>query len=663
MLLSDIKGIKTKRLEILNNSGIYTPVDLISFFPKRYIDLNKLSDIKTANEGDDVLILAKTDEDVKVSYFRKNMNIVKAKFIYDNLNVYVTYFNQPYMAKNIVKGKYYYISGKLKRKGGLTVANPTLYPFTGDTLPIPVYTKIKGLPQSTLVSAIDTVLSSVHLNGYIPPSLTAKYGLSEINSAYARVHHPTSMDEVLQAKRTVSIEYLNYMISVYALVRKSNTAQKKRVYNASKSQFYNFIKSLPFVLTTDQKKTVENIISDLNGEGCNRLVQGDVGCGKTAVAMCAIYYAYLSGYQSVFMAPTEVLAFQHYKTAISYLEKYGVKVVFLSGSLKKSERILTLERIANGEADVVVGTHALFSDDVSFQNLALVITDEQQRFGVKQRSALENKTKDADVVAMTATPIPRTLALTLYGELQVSTIKTMPKNKASIKTRFIPKEKEEGMWKYVKDKAESGEQTYVVCPAIEEDEDGEITSVSQIYKKASAILGDNVGVIHGQLKEETKNRIMKKFADGEIKVLVATTVIEVGIDVKNATTMIIYNADRFGLSQLHQLRGRVGRGEKESYCFVLSDNESSVTKERISYFCSCSDGFELSEYDFSMRGGGDFLGTAQHGGSGEFSFDADGIRTAKAISDELLADENYRKIIGSTVTDNRFEYFKDITLN
>ncbi len=663
MLLSDIKGIKTKRLEILNNSGIYTPVDLISFFPKRYIDKTKLTNLKTALDGDEVLILAKTDEDVKANYIKKNMSIVKAKFVYDMQNVYITYFNQPYMAKNIVKGKYYYISGKIKRKGGLTISNPTLYPFTGDNLPIPVYTKIKGLPQATLVSAIDTVLSSVRLNGYVPASLAQKYGLSEINSAYASVHHPKSIDEIAQAKRTVSVEYLNYIISVYAIVKKSNKTTKKRKYGASISQFLSFVKNLPFELTSDQKNTVNQIIKDLNGEGCNRLVQGDVGCGKTAVAMCVIYYACLSGYQCAFLAPTEVLAFQHYKTALEYLEKYDIKVAFLSGSLKKSEREKTISCITNGEANVIIGTHALFSDDVKFRDLALVITDEQQRFGVKQRSALENKTKDADVVSMTATPIPRTLALTLYGELDVSTIKTMPKNKATIKTRFIPKEKEEGMWKYVVDKAEIGEQTYVVCPAIEEDEDSEIVSVKELYKKASNLLGDSVGVIHGQLKEETKNRIMKQFANGEIKVLVATTVIEVGIDVKNATTMIIYNADRFGLSQLHQLRGRVGRGEKDSYCFVLSDNESSSTTERIAYFCSCSDGFELSEYDFSKRGGGDFLGTAQHGGSGEFSFDVDSISTAKEISDILLAEDNYRKIISSTVTDNRFEYFKDITLN
>ncbi len=663
MLLSDIKGIKTKRLEILNNSGIYTPVDLISFFPKRYIDLNRLTDLKSARDGDDVLILARTEEEVKVSYIKKNMNIVKAKFVYDNLNVFITYFNQPYMAKNIVKGKYYYISGKLKRKGGFTISNPNLYPFTGDTTPIPVYTKIKGLPQNTLVSAIDTVLSSVRLNGYIPPLLAQKYELSDINSAYASVHHPKDMLDIVQAKRTVSVEYLNYIISVYALVREKTKTAKKRLYNADKSKFLSFIQNMPFELTDDQDKTVKQIISDLDTNGCNRLVQGDVGCGKTAVAMCVIYYAYLSGYQSAFLAPTEVLAFQHYKTAIAYLEKYGVKVAFLSGSIKKSERVKILERITNGEADVIVGTHALFSDDVVFKDLALVITDEQQRFGVKQRSALENKTKDADVVSMTATPIPRTLALTLYGELSVSTIKTMPKNKATIKTRFIPKEKEESMWKYIADKATCGEQTYMVCPAIEEDEDSEILSVKELYKKACSVLGENVGVIHGQLKEETKNRIMKQFAEGSIKVLVATTVIEVGIDVKNATTMVVYNADRFGLSQLHQLRGRVGRGDKESYCFVLSDNESVSTQERINYFCSCSDGFELSEYDFSKRGGGDFLGTAQHGGSGEFAFDANSIRTAKEIADVLLLDENYRAMIGSTVTDNRFEYFKDITLN
>ena len=663
MLLSDIKGIKSKRLEILNNAGIYTPVDLISFFPKKYIDKTKLSSLLNAKEGEEVLLLAKTDEDVKVNYIKKNMSIVKAKFIYDNKPVYITYFNQPYMAKNIEKNKYYYISGKLKKKGGFTISNPTLYPFTGDSLPIPVYSKIKGLPQSTLISAIDTVLSSVRLNGYIPNIIADKHNLIEINNAYFSVHHPQSVEQAKIANRTVSIEYLNYMISVYALVRKQNKDKKTRKYEERKSQFLDFIKSLPFSLTLDQKTTIQQILDDLKNGSCSRLVQGDVGCGKTVVAMCIMYFAYLNGYQSVFMAPTEVLAFQHYTTAIKYLEEKGVKVGFLSGSVKKSEREKTLERIANGEVNVVVGTHALFSSDVSFKNLALVITDEQQRFGVKQRSAIENKTIDADVVAMTATPIPRTLALTLYGELQVSTIKTLPQNKAQIKTRFIPEQKIDAMWNYIVDKANKGEQTYVVCPTIEEDEDSPLSSVKEIYEKAKQLLGDSVGVIHGQLKEETKNRIMKQFASGEIKVLVATTVIEVGIDVKNATTMVIYNADRFGLSSLHQLRGRVGRGDKESYCFVLSDNDSESVKERIDYFCSCSNGFDLSEYDFEKRGGGDFLGTAQHGGSGEFAFDADTIRTAKTISDILLTNENYCEIIRKTITDNRFEYFKEITLN
>lgn len=662
MLLSDIKGIKAKRLEILNNLGIYTPVDVISFFPKRYVDPNSLSDIKQAKSGDEVLILAKTDEDVKVSYIRKNLNVVKAKFVYDNIAISAVYFNQPYMAKNIVKGRYYYISGKLTKKGGFSISNPNLYEFTGQTNPIPIYTKLKGLPQKTLVSAIDTVLSSIKLSGYIPQSVAKKYGLGELNRAYASVHHPKSMDEIAFSKRVVSVEYLNYVISVYALVREKNKTEKQRRYGASKSKLDEFIKNLPFALTQDQALTIEQIINDLDGKGCNRLVQGDVGCGKTVVAICAIYYAYLSGYQSALLAPTEVLASQHYANAIGFLEKYGVKVAFLSGSIKKKERNDTLEGIKNGEVDVIVGTHALLSDDVTFKNLALVVTDEQQRFGVKQRSALENKTKNADVISMTATPIPRTLALTLYGELSVSSIKTMPKNKATVKTRYIPKEKEDKMWEYIVDKAKKGEQTYVVCPLIEEDQDGDIVSVKEIFSKASA-LTSQVGVIHGKLKEETKNRIMQQFADGEIKILIATTVIEVGIDVKNATTMVIYNAERFGLSQLHQLRGRVGRGEKESYCFTLLDNESVATRERIAYFCSCSDGFALSEYDFSKRGGGDFLGTAQHGGSGNFLFDANNIRTAKEISDALLKDDNYKSVIASTITDNRFEYFKDITLN
>ncbi len=662
MQLFEIKGIKEKRLNELNKAGIYTPVDLISFFPKKYLDLTALTDIKTCRDGDEVLILAATAEQPKVSYIKRNLNVVKINMSYDGRKVTLTYFNQPYVAKNIVVGKYYYISGKIRTKKGLDIPNATLFPFTGETAPIPVYGRIPALPQSVLVSAIDAVLSSVSLTGYIPPELREKYDLEEINTAYRVVHHPGSVSEIAEARRSVSVEYLNYMLSVYSVIRRTPSAENKRVYRNRKSQLKEFTDSLPFSLTADQQKTVDDIIADFENGRCNRLVQGDVGCGKTIVALIAAYYAILNGYQCVLMAPTEVLATQHYVNAVSYMTGFGVNVVLLSGNLKKSVRDNVLGEISSGRANLIVGTHAVFSDDVKFAKLSLVITDEQQRFGVNQRSAIENKAESVDVIAMTATPIPRTLALTLYGELGVSTIKTLPAGKAKILTRYIPSEKERDMWEYVRKKCDEGEQTYVVCPRID-DTDDDLVSAEGLYKKKKAIFGDEIGLLHGRLKDDGKNAVMSKFAEGKIKVLIATTVIEVGVDVKNATTMIIYGADRFGLSQLHQLRGRVGRGTLDSYCFVLTDNEAPSVKERISYFCSCPDGFELAEYDFDQRGGGDFIGTGQHGKSGDFAISAENIKAAKAISDELIKDESYVRQISGTITDNRFEYFKSITLN
>ena len=663
MQLSDIKGIKNKRLEVLNKAGIITPVDLISFFPKKYIDVKNLTDLATAQDGSEVVLLCRTLEQPKVSYIRKNMSIVKVKFVYDFKSVYVYYYNQPFMAKNIIPNKYYFVCGKLKKDKSFSVSNPQLIPYEENLTPIPVYSKIKSLPNNLLISAINTVLSSVTLTGYIPDDLRDKYNLDEINNAYNIIHNPIQISQIENAKRSVSIEYLVYIMSVYSLIRKHNYVNKDRLIYERKSQFVDFVKSLPYNLTCDQTNAIEEIVGDLTTNGCNRLLQGDVGCGKTIVAFSSMYFAYLNGYQSVLMVPTEVLARQHYNNAIKLFSPFNVKVVFLSGSTKANEREKIKSMIANGEADIIIGTHAVFSSDVEFSKLSLIITDEQHRFGVNQRSALENKAKNADVLVMSATPIPRTLALSMYGELGISIIKTKPAKKAQIYTRFVPKEKEESMWDYVITKAKEGQQTFVVCPRIDDEEDSEFVSAVSLYNEKAKLFKDEVGLLHSQLSESTKTKIMEKFVAGQIKVLISTTVVEVGIDVKNATSMIIYNADRFGLSQLHQLRGRVGRGEIDSYCFILSNNLSDGSKERLSVFEKCSDGFDLAEYDFNARGCGDFIGTNQHGKSGSFATCSDNIKDAKEISEILLKNEIYRNEIEATITDSRYDYFRRITLN
>jgi ATP-dependent DNA helicase RecG len=393
----------------------------------------------------------------------------------------------------------------------------------------------------------------------------------------------------------------------------------------------------------------------------NLLLEGDVGCGKTIIAFLVMYFAVLNGKQAVLIAPTEILASQHYKNAQKFFADKGVQLAYLSSSVTKNDRANELNKIASGHAKCIFGTHSLLSDDVVFSNLSLVVIDEQHRFGVAQRARLENKTKGADCIVTSATPIPRTLALTLYGDLNRIVIDEMPARKAKTTTRFVPIEKENAMWEYVKNQADLDGRTFVVAPRISDEEDG--VSAESIFEKRAKAFGDKIALLHGKIKDSEKNRIMQDFSDGKIKVLVATTVVEVGIDVPEATTMIVYGADRFGLSQLHQLRGRVGRGEKDAYCFVLSDTENIETKSRLDYFIKTNNGFELAEYDFKMRGAGDFLGYEQHGNTKGYSVDPVFITTCKNISDEMLANGECKKKIANSLIESTYDYFSEITLN
>lgn len=664
MQFSEIKGFGEKRIRYMKEAGFDSPADLITYFPTRYIDTANLSDLYKAEEGERVVILACTQEKPKAVYPRRGLSIVKVKFTYDGKTVWASWFNQPFMAKNIVPNRYYYIAGKLKKyKSVYEITGPQLIRFTGEEPPvIPVYKSIGKIGSTLISDAIKSALKMLSVDGYIPNDIASKYSLSSVNEAFNKIHFPRTISDVNDARYTLETERLSYMLCAYSIIREREGNARVHFYKDNGKLLKEAIESLPFVLTESQLKAVRTIFKTMNSPTrLNALLEGDVGCGKTIVAFLAMLHASKSGYQSAMIAPTEILALQHYRKAVEFFEKFGLKCAYLSGSLTKAEREKAIQSISSGEAKCVFGTHALIYDEVEFNDLSLVITDEQHRFGVAQRARLENKTKGADSIVMSATPIPRTLALTLYGDLLSIIIDGVPSKKAKTETRFVPKDKEKGMWSYVRAQAEYGGQTFVVAPRISDDEDG--ISAESLYEEHKKELGDKVALLHGKQKDGVKNATMQAFADGKIKVLVATTVVEVGIDVPNATSMIIYDADRFGLSQLHQLRGRVGRGTKDSYCFVLTSTTNPETEERINKFISTSNGFELAEYDFANRGAGDFLGYNQHGNAGALTTDPNYIAHCKTISKEMLERNSCREKIKKSLAQNASDYFSEIALN
>ena len=663
MNLSDVKGLKEKRIAELEKAGILTPMDLISYFPSKYVNLRNLTDFQAVQEGEEVLFSVVFAEKPKTSYIRKNLCLVKVRFEIEGKKVFCTWFNQKYFASSIIPGERYYITGKASVKGNVVEINApkTVRESKCDGNFLVFYRPIKSLSGTVIASVIKKALENMRIASFIPENVREKYGLMPLDQAYSAIHNPQSLTQLTQAKRSVGIERVNYTLCVYNIIN-SDSAVRKRVYEKNEQKMREMIQKLPFGLTNGQKAALSEILCDLGNADCmNRLLQGDVGSGKTVVAFLCMYFAYLSGYQSVIMCPTELLARQHYGTFIKLFPELKDKTCFISSSLKGDERDSILRAIASGERSFVIGTHSVFSDDVKFSELSLVITDEQHRFGVNQRSSLENKSDNVDRLVMSATPIPRTLALILYGDLKRSVISDVPAKKASVTTKIVPHVKINDMWKYFVSCAERDERTYVVCPRIEDDEESDLVSCKKLYAE-KRVLGSFVGILHGQMSEKEKTKTMSDFASGKIKILISTTVVEVGVDVPEATNVAIYNADRYGLSQLHQLRGRVGRGEKHGYCFLLAQNVSEAAIDRLRYAEKCSDGFALAEYDFASRGAGDFLGLSQHG-KADIPVSADDLAIAKKISAEILKNDSVKAEITATIHDNRFEYYKKITLN
>lgn len=673
MNLSDIKGLGEKRIAKLASVGINTPMDLIMHFPYKYIDTTKIIDLNLCQSGESVSLFITIETLPIKKFIRKGLSFVKVKARTQNIEISCTWFNQNYIANKLEVGKSFYVMGTLKKfKNSIDITSPILCDSDTVNKPIiPIYKTIKGLPLNILTEGISVVLKNIKINSYLSDNISNKYNLISLESAFHKLHYPQNLEQIYIAARTVTIEDLSVKLCAYNLLKKQNDNRRVYIYKNCSAKLADAINDLPYELTSDQEKVLNEIISAmLSEQKINKLVQGDVGCGKTIIALMCMYYAFLSGYQSVLMAPTEILATQHYKSAIKLFEKYNVKVTLLTGNQSKKERDASLFLIKNGMTDFVIGTHAVFSDDVIFNTLSLVITDEQHRFGVNQRANLENKAFGCDTIVMSATPIPRTLALTLYGDLEQASIKTKPVGKANIITKIVPEYKLDDMFNYIIKKAETGEQTYIVCPRIEDEEETDLLSVfevnetlkSKIYK--SNLNSVNSAILHGKLSEKEKNKIMNEFLSGETQILVATTVIEVGIDVHNATCVVIFNAERYGLSQLHQLRGRVGRGKIDSYCFLQSNNHNENTLQRLKFFCDNSDGFDLAEYDFSQRGAGDFIGTRQHGDQNTLvKINAEIIQLSREIASEMSEDEQLCKMLTFDMGDKVCKYIKSLTLN
>ena len=647
-----IKGVGSKSLQYLNKMNLYTISDLIEYYPYRY-NIIKVVSLTEAGEDETVTIKGIVDTEPRVSYIKKNFNRMTFRLNTDGFLVNVTIFNRAFYKNNLKLGRMINVIGKYDRKKNSFTASDIKFEIINDMKIEPVYHLVSGVTNRGLNKLINECFNMhIDLEDYIPLYIKDKYEFIDKLKACYDIHFPASTKSLKAAKlRTIYEEFFIFMFKMNYLKYKyelNNVGLKRTV---DKDKVVNFINSLPFELTEDQKLAVKDIYKDLiSPKRMNRLVLGDVGSGKTCVAEIGMYINYLAGYQSSLMAPTEILARQHYDNMTKLFSKTDVKIGLLVGSMKASEKKKVCKQLEDGTIDMVVGTHALLSDNVAFNNLGLVITDEQHRFGVNQRSILQNKGILSDVLYLSATPIPRTYALTIYGDMDTSIIKTKPSGRKEIKTKLVKNKEVKDVLNIMLNEIKDGHQVYVVAPLIE-DEEGEsnLNDVVKLKEKFDMAFNNKVRVeiLHGKMKNSDKDAIMEEFKNGDVKVLISTTVIEVGVDVKNATMMVIFNAERFGLATLHQLRGRVGRNDLQSYCYLISDAEA----ERLKVMEESNDGFYISEKDFELRGEGDLFGTRQ---SGDMVFKMGDIRRDFKILVQCKNDAN--EFVRENIEDNFKKY-------
>ncbi len=616
-----IKGIGPRRAELLNSIGIRTLKDALCHFPRGYVDRSALTDISKA-AADQKVTIRGVIESVRLApaYGHGSKSPMKLLISDGSAKAEVLFFNARFLKGTFQAGSVHYFHGPLKKDGRLpSMVHPEFCreeEWRQFSRLSPVYPLTEGLTQTDLRNLISSILKmGFAVTETLPESLTADMGLISAERALHDIHQPLTLADAETARRRFAFEEL-YLIqlALFLIKREASAADKRHCYSDPKVMA-PLLKSLPFELTQGQQEVMAEIVKDMgNPQIMNRLVQGDVGSGKTVLALAAVYFAAVSGHQAAVMAPTEILARQHHRFFSCMLEPLGVSVgILVSGD---KERLNTIESIENGTIKVAIGTHALIQDGVRFNDLTMVVTDEQHRFGVRQRSLLAQKSADhPDILFMSATPIPRTLSLILYGDVDVSYLKEMPKGRIPIKTHYIRESKRKDMYRFINEQLDAGHQAYMVCPLIADSEEMDALSAEAHYDalRTGPFKNRQIGLIHGKMKSSEKERIMGLFIGGELSLLVSTTVIEVGVDVPAATVIAIEDSDRFGLAQLHQLRGRVGRGDQQSYCFLMSSDPGRVAKERIRTLTETADGFVIAQKDLELRGPGEILGTRQHG--------------------------------------------------
>lgn len=642
--IEKLNGIGEKRARLFNKLGIVSVGDLIHCYPRDYEDWSKVTPIAEAETGEVCCVRAYVDTRPSGRMISGGRLLYTMRVSDSSSFAKVLYFNNQYINSMITMGKEYLFYGKVTDDCGTkTMINPN-FQNAGQSLPIePVYSQIAGIPPRQVRNAVKQALGMLpeKINDTLPEELRDKYGLMGLRDALIQIHYPSSQQAMEDAKKRLVFEEL--LVLVVGLSSLKNLPEKLTGITIKKDHTNDFLPLLPFTLTGAQKRAIDDCIGDMINGGCamNRLVQGDVGSGKTMVAAAVAFTCIRNGYQAAMMAPTEILARQHFDGLERLFAGTDLNVRLLTGAMTAKQKRETLASLESGEINLIVGTHSLISDNVVFHDLGLVITDEQHRFGVKQRSTLLAKGTEPHLLVMSATPIPRTLALMIYGDLDISIIDELPPGRQVIDTFHIDSSIRQRAYNFMKKNIDSGRQCYIVCPAVDNTDTG-LFGVEEYAAKISAneFADYRVGVLHGKMKPADKDAVMNDFIAGNIDVLVSTTVVEVGVDVPNSTIILIENAERFGLSQLHQLRGRVGRGKDKSYCILVSDAKGEEALRRLKTLCATNDGFKIADEDLKMRGPGDFFGSRQHGlpelKIADLAENVDVLRDAQTASKDIM---------------------------
>lgn len=645
-----LRGIGDKKAQAFNKLGVFSLFDLLSYFPRRYEDRSHLSHIALTLDGESVCVCALVADTPRLSRIRRGLDIVRFRAVDGSGAVDISYFNQSYMKDKFRRGESYYFYGKVQVTGShRSMTNPIAEAEDGPRRVtgkiVPVYRLSAGLSAKDISGAIEQALGQClgSLPELLPEDLRRKLSLTPVDFAYKNIHFPADEKSLDAARRRLVFEEL--FVLACALGRMRGQRGRSGGIAMPEGEIEEFWRAMPFSPTGAQRRCVNEALGDMrSGAEMNRLVQGDVGSGKTLVAAALVWYTFKNGRSAAFMAPTEILAEQHFETLTKLLAPLGLRIVRLTGAMTAAEKRKTKELLALGEFDLVVGTHAILSEGVELKRLGLVVTDEQHRFGVEQRSRLVSKGEKPHVLVMSATPIPRTLALIIYGELDVSIIDELPPGRQKVDTFAVDESYRARLNGFIRKQVEQGRQVFIVCPMVEENEElpQKLKSAEEHARELAGVFPDlSVGCIHGRLKSKDKDAVMAAFVHGDIDILVSTTVIEVGVDVPNASLIVVENAERFGLSQLHQLRGRVGRGQHKSYCVLVSDSDGEDVRRRLKIMTRTNDGFRISEEDLRLRGPGDFFGSRQHGlpelHMAELGADAQLMQQAQDEANALLA--------------------------